>query len=129
RGVSALPRTKAAAVAAPAADSRALRWLVACFAVLTLALLAPLAAKAHPLGNFTINRYSELDVSGNRLYVLYVLDMAEIPTFQAKQAGGIDGAAYARTIASHVRLTVTGRTARLVPVKHVLAFPPGQGGQ
>ncbi len=62
---------------------------------------APVAATAHPLGNFTINRYSELDVSGNRLYVVYVLDMAEIPTFQARQAGGVDAAAYARRIAAN----------------------------
>ena len=53
-------------------------------AVAVVALAAPLAASAHPLGNFTINRYSELDVSGNRLYVVYVLDLAEIPTFQAR---------------------------------------------
>ena len=105
-----------------------MRRLTVLVALLTLALLAPLAAKAHPLGNFTINRYSELDVSGNRLYVLYVLDLAEIPTFQAKQAGGIDGVDYARGIASHASLTVDGRPARLVPVRHVLAFPPGQGG-
>ena len=39
---------------------------------------------AHPLGNFTINRYSRIEPSGDRLYVLYVLDLAEIPTFQAK---------------------------------------------
>ena len=51
--------------------------LLACLA----ALLAP-AAEAHPLGNFTTNRYSELVVSGDRLYVLTVLDLAEIPTFQ-----------------------------------------------
>ena len=41
------------------------------------------SAKAHPLGNFTINRYSRIEPSRNRLYVLYVLDLAEIPTFQA----------------------------------------------
>ena len=44
--------------------------------------LSPPAAAAHPLGNFTINRYSRVELSGDRLYVLYVLDMAEIPTFQ-----------------------------------------------
>ena len=42
------------------------------------------SASAHPLGNFTINRYSRIEPSGNRLYVLYVLDLAEIPTFQAR---------------------------------------------
>src|SRR5581483_11767171 len=115
------------AVGAGREKVRVVRRLTVLVALLTLALLAPLATKAHPLGNFTINRYSELDVSGNRLYDLYVLDLAEIPTFQAKQAGGIDGVDYARRIASHVSLTVDGTPARLVPVRHVLAFPPGQG--
>ncbi len=96
--------------------------------VLLAALAVTASAAAHPLGNFTINRYSELDVSGNRLYVLYVLDMAEIPTFQAKQAGGVDAAAYAKRIAANVRLDLNGRPARLVAVRHALAFPPGQGG-
>src|SRR5438876_11431687 len=53
--------------------------------VTALAALAfPVAALAHPLGNFTINRYSRIEPSGGRIYVLYVLDMAEIPTFQAQ---------------------------------------------
>ncbi len=97
-------------------------------AAIAAALLAPAAALAHPLGNFTINRYSRLEVSGNRIYALYVLDMAEIPTFQAQQAGGIDAGAYARRISEHLRLTVDGAPARLVPLRHVLAFPRGAGG-
>ena len=63
------------------------RLLVALVAVAALA--APVAASAHPLGNFTVNRYSELDVAGNRVYVVYVLDLAEIPTFQAGGRQGI----------------------------------------
>ncbi|MDQ3890731.1 MAG: hypothetical protein M3312_09325, partial [Actinomycetota bacterium] len=47
------------------------------------ALALPALAAAHPLGNFTINRFSRIEVSGPRLYVRYVLDMAEIPTLQA----------------------------------------------
>src|SRR5439155_10696917 len=81
-----------------------------------------------PLGNFTINRYSELDVAGSRLYVLYVLDLAEIPTFQARQAGGIDARAYARRLAANAHLTVDGKPAPLVVIRHELAFPAGQGG-
>jgi nickel/cobalt exporter len=96
--------------------------------VAAAALVGPLAASAHPLGNFTINRYSELDVSGNRLYVLYVLDLAEIPTFQAKQGGGIHAATYVGRIGANLHLSVDGKAARLVPVRHELAFPPGQGG-
>src|SRR6185295_13531086 len=42
--------------------------------VAAAAMLAPAAAAAHPLGNFTINRFSRVEVSGHRLYVLYVLD-------------------------------------------------------
>ncbi len=97
-------------------------------AAAALALAAPVAATAHPLGNFTINRYTELDVQGDRLYAVYVLDLAEIPTFQARAAGGVNGAAYARRIAAHLHLTVGGRPAVLRPVRHELAFPPGQGG-
>ncbi len=92
---------------------------------LVAALLAPIAAQAHPLGNFTINRFSRIEVSGPRVYVFYVLDMAEIPTFQA---GKIDAAAYARHIAANAHLTVGGRPVALVPLKRALAHPMGAGG-
>jgi nickel/cobalt transporter (NicO) family protein len=89
------------------------------------ALVVPAAASAHPLGNFTINRFSRVEVSGPRAYVRYVLDLAEIPTFQA---GRIDAEQYARRIAWGARLTVNGRPARLVPAAHALAHPRGAGG-
>ena len=89
------------------------------------ALAAPAAALAHPLGNFTINRYSRVEPSGNKVYVLYVLDLAEIPTFQA---GHIDARAYARRIAANARLTLGGRPAQLVPLGQALAHPLGAGG-
>lgn len=109
-----------------------MRKLVAALAVLA-ALSFVASASAHPLGNFTINRYSRLEPSGDRLYVLYVLDMAEIPTFQAKPEVDAKGeAAYgtelASSIARHVEATVGGRPVALRAVKHVLAFPPGQAG-
>jgi nickel/cobalt exporter len=93
--------------------------------VIGAALLAPAAASAHPLGNFTINRFSRVEVSGHRLYVRYVLDMAEIPTFQA---GHIDARAYARRIARNARLIVGGRASRLVPLGTALAHPRGAAG-
>jgi len=46
------------------------------------ALAAPASALAHPLGNFTVNRHTEIELSGGRVYVHYTLDLAEIPTFQ-----------------------------------------------
>ena len=93
--------------------------------VVAAALLAPAAAAAHPLGNFTINRFSRVEVSGHRVYVRYVLDLAEIPTFQA---GHIDARAYARRIARNAQLVVNGKAARLVPLGTALAHPPGAAG-
>jgi nickel/cobalt transporter (NicO) family protein len=89
------------------------------------ALVAPSAAAAHPLGNFTVNRFSRVEVSGPRLYVRYVLDLAEIPTFQA---GRIDPDAYAKRIAHGTQLRVNGRRVPLVPLRSALAHPPGAGG-
>ena len=89
------------------------------------ALALPVAASAHPLGNFTVNRFSRVDVAGSRIYVRYVLDLAEIPTFQA---GKIDAQLYARRIARGAQLTVNGRRVRLVPVETALAHPVGAGG-
>jgi nickel/cobalt exporter len=94
--------------------------------VLAAASLAlPALAAAHPLGNFTVNRFSRIEASGPRLYVRYVLDLAEIPTFQA---GRINAHAYARRIARNAHLTVDGRKAELVPVRSALAHPLGAGG-
>jgi nickel/cobalt transporter (NicO) family protein len=105
---------------------------LALLAVLAVGLVAVPAALAHPLGNFTTNRYSELDVSGDRVYVLYVLDLAEIPTFQERgklrRAGRM---AYGRRLASEVAgrlwLTADGRRLALRPLRHTLAFPSGVG--
>ncbi len=98
-----------------------------------VALAFAASASAHPLGNFTVNRFGRIEPSGARLYVLYVLDMAEIPTFQARsevQAKGeaAYGDALARSVARHVDVTVGGRPVTLTAAKHVLAFPPGQAG-
>jgi ABC-type nickel/cobalt efflux system permease component RcnA len=57
--------------------------------------------------------------------VRYVLDLAEIPTFQA---GHIDAQAYADRIARNARLELDGRPAALVPLRTALAHPLGAGG-
>src|SRR5689334_7999781 len=48
-------------------------------------LLSAVAALAHPLGNFTINHYSRLQIASNRLTLRYIVDLAEIPAFQELQ--------------------------------------------
>jgi nickel/cobalt transporter (NicO) family protein len=94
-------------------------------ALAAASLALPALASAHPLGNFTVNRFSRIETSGPRLYVRYVLDLAEIPTFQA---GRIDAHDYARRIARNAHLVVDGRETHLVAVRSELAHPLGAGG-
>jgi nickel/cobalt transporter (NicO) family protein len=46
------------------------------------------SAAAHPLGNFTINHLARIETSESQLRLHYVLDIAEIPTFQIMHAAG-----------------------------------------
>jgi ABC-type nickel/cobalt efflux system permease component RcnA len=106
-----------------------IRWvaIVGALGAIVAALALPAAAHAHPLGNFTINRSAALEVSGNRLYVSYVLDLAEIPTFQDRQSG-TGRAAYLHMIERGLHVEVDGRRVRLAPLAQRLAHPQGQGG-
>ena len=96
-----------------------------------MALAAPAAALAHPLGNFTVNRFSGVELSGDRVYVKYVLDMAEIPAFQERQKI-TDERVYERNLAAGIGrgldLRLDGRRVALTPLDHALAFPPGAAG-
>lgn len=47
-----------------------------------LTLLAPLYALAHPLGDFSVNQYWLVDLRGDEFKIYYLLDIAEIPSFQ-----------------------------------------------
>ena len=48
-------------------------------------------AMAHPLGNFTINQLAQVRIDEGEARVHYVLDQAEIPTFQQLQRYDADG--------------------------------------
>jgi nickel/cobalt exporter len=56
-----------------------------------LLALAATAAAAHPLGNFSVNRYYGLVVSPGELRVDHVQDLAEIPAAQARSGIDTDG--------------------------------------
>jgi nickel/cobalt transporter (NicO) family protein len=113
--------------------------LAALAAALAVAGAAP--AAAHPLGNFTVNSHSGLRVGPDRLVVDYVLDLAEIPAFQTRQAidgdrdGTVSGAEAAGwrdrecpRLAGGLRATVDGRALPLQVTASTLAFPRGVGG-
>jgi nickel/cobalt transporter (NicO) family protein len=96
-----------------------------------LALLAlPATAGAHPLGNFSVNHLTEVRVSPDRVDVLYILDEAEIPTFQERGLPASVVLAHKRAeVARGVRVTVGGRPVALVAAGPArLTHPPGQGG-
>jgi nickel/cobalt exporter len=96
--------------------------LLACFT----ALAAPSTAAAHPLGNFTVNRLAAVDLAGDRVYVRYVLDMAEIPTYQERKR--FDRPGYAGTLARKLDLRLDGRRAQLDVVTSRFGLRPGAGG-
>jgi nickel/cobalt transporter (NicO) family protein len=105
------------------------RLLVVLAAGVAFALL-PAAAFAHPLGNFSVNHVAQVSVSSDRVDVRYVLDEAEIPTFQHRSLR--DAELLDRTRAEVERrlvLSVDGRRVALRPAgRATIAHPDGQGG-
>jgi hypothetical protein len=103
--------------------------LLAAAAVLALAL-APSAASAHPLGNFSVNHLTQVSVSADRVDVRYILDEAEIPTFQQRNVA--DAELLRRKsaeVARRLQVIVDGRAVALRPAGDgKLTHPPGQGG-
>jgi nickel/cobalt exporter len=91
-----------------------------------VALLLPAAAEAHPLGNFSVNRYSGIELSGDSVYVRYVLDLAEISTVQEGDAVRAPG--FAERVGEQLVLEVDGKRVRLVPLEHKVDSGTGAGG-
>ncbi|MGW3170616.1 nickel transporter [Streptomyces sp. NPDC001153] len=98
-----------------------------------LALLPAGPASAHPLGNFTVNRYDGLVAAPGQLRIDHVEDLAEIPATQAgPDLQRLGTAQWARQrcarAAEDSRLTVDGRTATLTAVGSSARLRPGQAG-
>ena len=99
-------------------------------AVVAAALALVPAAGAHPLGNFSINHLDRISISRDRIDVRYILDQAEIPTFQERGLSRGDVLARKRAeVARRLVLTVDGRRValRFAPGA-ILTHPMGQGG-
>ena len=90
------------------------------------ALAAPGSALAHPLGNFTVNRQTEIELSGGRVYVHYALDLAEIPTFQLGTR--VRAASFAPEAARGLELRLDGRRTPLRLLERRVSERPGAGG-
>jgi nickel/cobalt exporter len=71
--------------------SRIFRVPAVALVALAAVALTPSPASAHPLGNFSVNRYSGVVVTPDAVRIDHVLDLAEIPTAQARRAIDRDG--------------------------------------
>jgi nickel/cobalt exporter len=106
---------------------------------LLLSLILGAALSAHPMGNFSVNHYTRIAVGPRGADLLYVLDLAEIPTFEMLQQWKLErtsrredlerkAAAQARDWASHLKITVSGRDVTPQFQSAELKIADGAGG-
>src|SRR3954471_20788601 len=80
-----------------------------------LAAICAVLASAHPMGNFSVNHYARMTPSAHGVSIEYVLDLAEIPTFELFQQWGPDtdlkkmALEQARFWAGKLAITVDGK--------------------
>ncbi len=108
-------------------------------ALVVAGLLAATPAAAHPLGNFSISHYAAIEIQADAIQIRYLIDMAEIPTFQEVQERGLVAEAghpsvapwlarTAETLARGLRVEVSGRRLPLRATAREIIFLPGAGG-
>lgn len=117
------------------------RRLATLLEVVGVVMLVPATASAHPLGNFTVNRYAGIVLAPGEVRIVYVVDMAEIPTVQVRPQVDADGdgsvstaegAAWADRTATELlgglSLSIDGTPVRLGLGSASVRLAPGQGG-
>ena len=113
------------------------RLIASLFFVFLLAAVGEVAA--HPLGNFSISQYSAIRINGNEIEIRYIIDMAEIPTFQEIQETGIVPQAGDSSLDTYLKrktdmlgrgliLEINGLRLTPLPESREIIFPPGAGG-
>src|SRR5260370_879730 len=87
---------------------------------LVLPLTLGMTLMAHPMGNFSLSHYTKIAVGPRGADVLYVLDLAEIPTFEILRQWKLErssppaelerkAAEQAREWIRHLKITANGR--------------------
>src|SRR6516225_1711066 len=101
-------------------------------------LALPSGTLAHPMGNFSINHYSDIRIERNFVELRYLIDMAEIPTFQELQQNNIVAqaddphvraylAARAESFRENLFLAINGKPLPLEIASKDILFTPGAG--
>jgi len=100
--------------------------------VLFFSFVCGAQASAHPLGNFTINHLARVNASAQKLHVRYILDIAEIPTFQIMHDTAFAprswAAAEAKVVQNALDIEVDGHRIELLAGKVAVRTRPGAGG-
>jgi nickel/cobalt exporter len=119
--------------------SKAMRSRFVTVALFSLMLLTFTGSgSAHPLGNFSISQYSALRISRSEIELRYLIDMAEIPTFQEIQESGfvpkpedpsIEAYLKRKTelLSDGLRLEINGQRLTPLAESREIIFPPGAG--
>jgi ABC-type nickel/cobalt efflux system permease component RcnA len=102
-------------------------------------ILASTTSLAHPMGNFSVNHYSKLTIKQGSIELHYLVDMAEIPTFQEMRQFDMtpkaDEAGASRyldrqeqILKEGISLDSDGQSVRLDTIARQMAFAEGAGG-
>ncbi|MDY7087911.1 MAG: sulfite exporter TauE/SafE family protein [Actinomycetota bacterium] len=95
--------------------------LTAALAVVGFVALPAGVAAAHPLGNFSVNRYSGLTLHPDRIDALVVADLAELPTLQ-------DSAPSCTEAATALHVSADGAALPWTIKNTSLTYAAGAGG-
>jgi len=113
-------------------------FVASAIALLAFLSMAP-AVFAHPMGNFSINHYTKIIPGAHAIEVDYIIDMAEIPTFQQMQESAVvanpDDPSLvpylhrqSEVLKEGLTLLFEGTPLMLRTVSRQAIFPPGAGG-
>src|SRR5580704_9795201 len=108
------------------------------FALLWVTLSAA-TCFAHPMGNFSVNHYAKISVGQQSIEILYLVDMAEIPTYQEIRQFDITAKADDPSVARYLdrqepvlkaglSLEIDGEPVQLDAASRRVVFAEGAGG-
>ena len=102
-----------------------------------LLLVSVATSFAHPMGNFSVNHYAKITISQGYVEIRYLLDMAEIPTFQeirqlditpTADAPGTYLARQEQLLKAGISLESDGQSVLLDTISRQAAYAGGAGG-
>jgi ABC-type nickel/cobalt efflux system permease component RcnA len=107
--------------------------------LLFVVMLSSVTSFAHPMGNFSVNHYSKIKIGQRSIEIRYLIDMAEIPTFQEIRQSNFSTKAddpstsrylyrQEQLLKEGISLESDGQAIKLDTTSHQVAFADGAGG-